>query len=223
MTMYTEPETHQARQEWLYSRVMTYRLLSEMLERKPTLSKLIEWKKEASKINRLFTNDYALLHTLENTMLNDIMQYARQECAEYSQLFEQDQHVSYPPQASYYLTNEQGRTAYEAVVNAVYARAGIAFKKMDHETDDHIGIELEFMALLAERSAETDMHSSSRKMIAQMQIEFLEHYLIPWVPSFCAELGKTTCSPLYREWAQMLPTYLQHDVQELQQIVNRLT
>lgn len=129
MTMYTEPETHQARQEWLYSRVMTYRLLSEMLERKPTLSKLIEWKKEASKINRLFTNDYALLHTLENTMLNDIMQYARQECAEYSQLFEQDQHVSYPPQASYYLTNEQGRTAYEAVVNAVYARAGIAFKK----------------------------------------------------------------------------------------------
>ena len=45
MTMYTEPETHQARQEWLYSRVMTYRLLSEMLERKPTLSKLIEWKK----------------------------------------------------------------------------------------------------------------------------------------------------------------------------------
>lgn len=223
MTMYTETETRQSRQEWLYSRVMTYRLLSEMLERKPTLSKLIEWKKEASKINRLFENEYGLLNMLENTMLNDIMQYARQECAEYSQLFEQEQHTSYPPYASHYLANEQGKTAYEAVVNAVYARAGIAFKKMDHETDDHIGIELEFMALLAERSAETDIHSSSRKMIAQMQIEFLENYLIPWVPSFCEELGKTTCSPLYREWAQMLPQYLKNDVQELRNIVTRLS
>ncbi|WP_158523911.1 hypothetical protein [Paenibacillus bovis] len=33
--------------DWLYSRVMTYRLLSEMLQRRPTLSKLIEWRKEA--------------------------------------------------------------------------------------------------------------------------------------------------------------------------------
>ncbi|WP_458121062.1 TorD/DmsD family molecular chaperone [Paenibacillus sp. Z6-24] len=200
--------------DWLYSRVMTYRLLSEMLQRRPTLSKLIEWRKEAGRIRILSGQSNPLIHMLENIPLTNIIQYAYDECVQYDQLF-LEQRLPHRPRAAEYLPGAQERWSYEATLNSIYARAGIAFKKMDQETDDHVGIELEFMSLLAERMAESEGNVLEQNAMIQAQTDFLENYLLPWVPSFCRELNKAAEHNLYQMWAKTASAYLIEDLYNL--------
>lgn len=213
MTTSTEMKTNT---DWLYSRVMTYRLLSEMLQRKPSLSKLIEWRREASRISMLSPRSHSLFPELEDTSLTHIIQSAHEECNRYEQLFTRGGLIE-APKASRYIHPEQNPYAYEAALNSVYARAGITFKKMDYETDDHVGIELEFMSLLAERLAENEDNILEQTATIQAQIDFIEHYLLPWVPELCSELSKTADDMLYREWAAAVPSYLQQDLNDLRE------
>lgn len=200
--------------DWLYSRVMTYRLLSEMLQRRPTLSKLIEWRKEAGRIRILSGQSNPLISMLENIPLTNIIQYAYDECVQYDQLFT-EQRLPHHPRASEYLLSAQESWSYEATLNSIYARAGIAFKKMDQETDDHIGIELEFMSLLAERMAENESNRLELHAAIKAQADFLENYMLPWVPAFCRELDAAADHTLYQTWAETVSAYLNEDLHNL--------
>ncbi|MEW4372104.1 TorD/DmsD family molecular chaperone [Paenibacillus kandeliae] len=211
MTVNAEVKTHT---DWLYSRVMTYRLLSEMLQRKPTLSKLIEWRREAGRVLQLSARPHTLLLTLDDTPLANIIQDANQQCCVYEQLIEQHG-LPLGIRAAQYVRAGQEPCEYEAMLNSVYSRAGITFKKTAQETDDHIGIELEFMSLLAERLAESEGNTLEQINVIQAQLDFMEHYLQPWVPALCQQLQQQATHSLYGQWADMVLAYLEQDQEDL--------
>ncbi|WP_322906446.1 TorD/DmsD family molecular chaperone [Paenibacillus sp. SGZ-1009] len=218
MTVNTEVKTSI---DWLYSRVMTYRLLSEMLQRKPTLSKLIEWRRDAGRIQQLSVRSYSLLSELERTSLAAIVQSAAQHNAAYERLLD-EQNGEDHLRAAHYVCGEQEPCGYEAILNSVYAHAGITFKKMDHESDDHIAIELEFMSLLAERLAESEQRPLEQAAVIQAQLDFIEHYLLIWTDKLCAWLTETAPGSLYEQWAAMVQAYLQHDRADLRHYAGQI-
>ncbi len=207
--------------DWLYSRVITYRLLSEMLQRKPTLSKLIEWRRDAGRIRQLSARSYSLLSELEQTPLATIIQSAASHGEAYERLLSEDRREDHL-RAAHYICAGQESCGYEAILNSVYARAGIAFKKMEHESDDHIGIELEFMSLLAERLAESEDRPLEQTAVIQAQLDFIEHYLLVWTDKMGAWLAETAPNSLYEQWSNMLHDYLRHDINDLRQYAGQL-
>ncbi len=207
--------------DWLYSRVITYRLLSEILQRKPTLSKLIEWRRDAGRIRQLSARSYSLLSELEQTPLATIIQSATDHATAYERLLSADQREEHL-RAAHYVCGGQERCGYEAILNSVYARAGIAFKKMEHESDDHIGIELEFMSLLAERLAESEERPLEQAAVIQAQLDFIEHYLLVWTDKMGTWLAETAPGSLYEQWGTMLYDYLRQDMDDLRQYAVQL-
>jgi TorA maturation chaperone TorD len=110
-----------------------------------------------------------------------------------------------PPYGSVHL--EEGRTLMgDSTVAAArcYAEAGLA--TIAHEPPDHIGIELEFMAYLAARSATARAAGDERQaeQLARAQRRFLGEHLGAWAPRFCDAMrhGARTC--FYRALAECL-------------------
>ncbi len=218
MTVNTEMKTSS---DWLYSRVMTYRLLSEMVQRRPSLSKLMEWRRDAGRICQLSGGSYSLLSELQAMPLATIVQTAARHDEAYERLLNGDRH-NVQLRAAHYICEGQERCGYEAILNSVYAHAGFTFKKMEHESDDHIAIELEFMSLLAERLAESEERPLEQAIVIQSQLDFIEHYLLTWTDQLCQHLTMTAPGSLYEQWATMLSAYLQQDREDLQQYAGQL-
>ena len=89
------------------------------------------------------------------------------------------------------------------------------------EPEDHLGIELECMALLCKKyteaygqeDEETCMHS------IKMQLQMLEAHLLQWVPSFEEEVLKISKTEFYRSLAAITNEYLQMDAEFVRSIV----
>lgn len=67
-------------------------------------------------------------------------------------------------------------------VRAAYREFGLAAPRLNREPDDHIGLELEFLATLATRALD-DPERSGRYQAAIE--EFLSDHLLQWVGTFC--------------------------------------
>lgn len=108
-------------------------------------------------------------------------------------------------------------------VVAAYASSGFAKAGEYHVPEDHISLELDFMAALGNRAAnavdtvlaaqvdtESDpLAEAERDMNAQ--IDFLERHLFVWAPQFCDELEKRAATPFYRGVSQMLRTFIDQE------------
>ena len=113
----------------------------------------------------------------------------------------------------------------DQVVDA-YAREGFAKAKEYHVPEDHISLELDFMAGLGNRAAnaidkvlsgEVSEPQAGSDPLAEaehamnVQLDFLEKHLLVWTPTFCDELEKRSSTQFYRGVAQMLRTFLEQE------------
>ena len=112
-------------------------------------------------------------------------------------------------------------------VRAAYAAAGCAKSDDYRMPDDHVSLELDFMAVLSSRAAQalralaTDgagaelPDGTSAEQAAQdslnAQLSFVDDHLTRWIPQFCEALERQATTDLYRGAAQMLDRLVGQD------------
>jgi putative dimethyl sulfoxide reductase chaperone len=126
--------------------------------------------------------------------------------AEYTRLFIGPGKVPVPPWESVYFSEErltfQERTLQ---VREWYARYGLQADKLHHEPDDHIGLELEFIAHLAKAglAALEQNDSAALEQALDAQRRFLSEHLLTWAFDCCAQVEAQSRDEFFRGIAML--------------------
>jgi TorA maturation chaperone TorD len=81
-----------------------------------------------------------------------------------------------------------------------YARFGLTVPNLHREPDDHIGLELSFVAHLAELALQAIQTHNEEGFseVLEAQRRFLAEHLFRWGPGWCSRLEATSDSEFYR-------------------------
>lgn len=121
-------------------------------------------------------------------------------------------------------TSEKGimmQEAYSQVVHA-YREQKLAKDEAFTEPEDHIAVELAFMATLAERSAAflREGHEEAAEQTVAQQLAFAKAHLLNWVDIFCADLASATEDGFYSALAAFTDAFIREDAAVLEDILN---
>jgi TorA maturation chaperone TorD len=138
--------------------------------------------------------------------------------AEFTRLFTGVNEGTAPPPPFESVWRED-RLIGESTVQVIdaYAKAGFADIEPDAGPQDHIAVELKFIALLALREAEAwqaDDPAAAQRRQAQ-QREFLDQHLATWAPRWANAVIEQTREPLYAALAGMLKACVEQAALEL--------
>ena len=129
--------------------------------------------------------------------------------------------AAYPYESVY--TSEGGlmmQDAYAEVLH-VYRGAGFAKNPGFKEPEDHLAVELAFMALLCGRAVEAlragDEAGAERQLRAQR--EFLSDHLLNWIDRFTADVRKAAEDGFYFDLATFTEGFLTADAAELAEVL----
>jgi TorA maturation chaperone TorD len=132
--------------------------------------------------------------------------------------------AAYPYESVY--TSEHGMLMQDARDEVIYLYQTEGLHKVDNfnEPEDHLGIELEFMALLCEKAQDTLKAGDVRKTLDHLrkQEEFLSQHLLNWVPRFCEDVLKFAREDLYRGLAKITLGLLRLDQETIQDLLAEL-
>lgn len=216
MTIPTVPSfvVPEAFSQWLESRGLIYQLLVDFYGRKPTLSLVAQWSRHRriGEAADLTEGGRELKQYLCNHEPSELPLICEKETREYLRLMNERPVSAFVPREAAQLGLEE---EFCNVISDVYASAGIVFKKCGGEADDHIAIELEFMAVMHERMLYNSFSVRSAMELLEIQENFLEEHLLRWTPQFCERLNAATDSPLYLGLSHMLEEFLPQDLQML--------
>lgn len=199
---------------WLESRGLIYQLLTDFFGRRPTLSLVAQWSRNThiGVAAEMTEGGRELKRYLCSQEPQNLPLICEQENKEYKRLMSEGAVNTFIPREAAHL----GRTKdFCNEISDVYASAGIVFNKCNGEADDHIAIELEFMAVLHERMLYNSFSVRSAMDLLEIQEAFLEEHLLRWTPQFCERLNAATESPLYLGLSHMLEEFLPQDLQML--------
>jgi len=122
-----------------------------------------------------------------------------------------------PPYASYYLNNKQLMGPSAVAARQVYLQWQAVPAGDTRLPDDHIALELGFvahLAQLADEGNETALAASRN---------FLRQHLLPWLPHFCGTLAKSSRISFFTGLAHLTQTAVQADVAWLDQVLTETT
>jgi TorA maturation chaperone TorD len=200
---------------WKQGRGWVYQLLIDFLGNPPSLSLIAQWRAHVvTREESVLTEGGQLLKGyLSNIMPGQLVVVCVEEKAEYQRLFN-CMHPIFPSLCeSEYVSNMRGKNVdYTAAIREFYVQSGIAFNKLNHEQDDNIWIELEYMAILAERTSDDRRIRTAQLELIDDQIRFLEEHLIKWMPSFGEDLVGLAQSPIYKAIGSILRDFIPHDI-----------
>lgn len=139
---------------------------------------------------------------------------------EYTRLFGGIQEGSAPPPPFESVWREDRLIGESTVaVIATYAEAGFADIDPDAGPQDHIAVELKFLALLALREAEArnanDVAEARRRLTQQR--EFIDSHLAAWAPRWANAVAEASRTPLYAALAGLLKAAIEQARGELAQ------
>jgi len=122
-----------------------------------------------------------------------------------------------PPYAAYYLNDKQLMGAATIAARKFY----LAWQAVPDSTiclpDDHLALELGFMAHLAQLAAE----GNETALIASR--DFLRHHLLPWIPQFCTALAGDGNNLFFIGLAYFTQSAIQADLDWLDRILTETT
>lgn len=121
-----------------------------------------------------------------------------------------------PPFESAWRTGAAPGEIASEIENA-YADAGFAEIDIDAGPQDHLAVELKFMALLALKEAESIERGdiSATRERQNIQKAFLERHLLGWVPRWTDALAQNTQEPLYWALAGVIGALLSQTLEDL--------
>lgn len=114
-----------------------------------------------------------------------------------------------PPYASYYLHGGRLMGPATVAVRRTYLEWQVVPEGDARLPDDHIALELGFLAHLAARAAEGG-EASERAL--QASREFIQKHLMPWLPRFCAALGNAGTDPFFTGLASFTQAAVEADL-----------
>lgn len=206
--------------EWLERRGWGYRVLMDFLSRPPRMSLIAHWRYKAELIGLIPASrgGRKLIGYLKSIPEQQFRQVCVREAAEYERLFTGRDAVMTSCE-SLFRCRTEGADAAVCIseVRKIYMENGIVFNKLNGERDDHIALELEFMAVLAEGMLSKSSLPHTCLTLADAQIGFLESHLLKWARPFANELMLVSSSPLYTGLAELLNEFLDHDLRQLRQ------
>ena len=103
-------------------------------------------------------------------------------------------------------------------VLALYREKGLDKDEALDIPEDHVGLELEFMAYLCHEAKEAFILKdwSSVAVSLQIQKEFLEQHLLNWMSEFCADIQKCAHVDFYKAIGKITHGYLNLDTLMIQ-------
>lgn len=121
-------------------------------------------------------------------------------------------------------TSDKGimmQDAYTQVVRT-YRDEHLAKDASFREPEDHLAVELAFMATLAERASAflREGHEEAAQETVRQQLVFLRDHLLNWVDMFCADLRKADDGGFYGNLAQFSEMFLHKDAALLSEMVD---
>lgn len=170
-------------------------MLSSMYLCKPSREAVTKWKEALAEDSSIF------LAGLKKS-INDIDVASEEEMEsilwDYTRLFIGPYKLPCPPWESVY-TSPKRLMMQDAAdqVRRLYGEAGLAISSVE-VMPDHIGAELNFLALLLSR---IESGSDNKEVCMSIAEGFLKDHLQKWAPDFAADMGKAAETPLYRALA----------------------
>jgi TorA maturation chaperone TorD len=139
-------------------------------------------------------------------------------CADYTRLFVGPGMVLTPPWESVFFSEERLTFQEQTLqVREWYRRYGLQVEKLHHEPDDHIGLELEFVAHLAKMGLlgleQNGGDALERALDAQR--DFLSEHLLRWALDWCAQVQAQAQNDFYRGIALLTRGALHHAAEML--------
>ncbi len=142
--------------------------------------------------------------------------------SEYNRLFIGPGPLPAPPWESVYLSKEKIIfDEHTLAVRDFYKRWKVVPTRINKEPDDHIGFELEFMAILISKSirALEEGNMEELKDVIKGQVEFLDNHLLVWIDEFSYKLTNSTVEPFYKGIGLFLVEYTKMDRELLEDII----
>jgi TorA maturation chaperone TorD len=119
-----------------------------------------------------------------------------------------------PPWESFYRTEEGLMVSSHTLeVRAFYERFDLVAERKEQEPEDHIGLELEFMACLCDRHGECLRNGDVREaaVTIQAQRDFLDGHLLQWISRFCEAVDLFAWTDFFRGMAQLTEGFVAWD------------
>jgi TorA maturation chaperone TorD len=206
-------------------RVSTYRMLSRLFLKEVDREYLDEMRKMRCPINTGNADvdqGYLLFHSyLSNLWERSLEDLARDYVKVFIGANTTGHSAAYP--------NESVHTSPERLfmqdardeVMAIYKANGLKVDDAWSSGEDHIALELEFMATMAERSAKAmDEHDDEKtSSLLMTQYHFLADHLSAWVPSLTKEMLDFASTDFYRALAHLTRGYIEEDQAFLEEVM----
>jgi TorA maturation chaperone TorD len=96
-------------------------------------------------------------------------------------------------------------------IKSIYSRAGLRIPSEAGLSEDHLGVELQFIAHLCDRAIALLERGENVALSLELQKKFLEENLLPWVQEFCEDVLQTHAANFYRGMARVTRGYLEED------------
>lgn len=132
---------------------------------------------------------------------------------EYTRLFEGPGFLPAPPYASYFVNDKRLMGPEAVAVRRTYLKWGVAAQQLGRVPDDHIALELAFMAYLSDEIADAfgQGDDDQCKNLRDVQKNFLKDHLLPWVPVFCLKVVAATQNEFFIELSSLTLACLESD------------
>ncbi len=171
-------------------------LLSNMYLCKPSKDALENWKVLLAEDDSIFLQDLKDgvqgIDTCSETELDELVW-------EYTQLFIGPYRLPCPPWESVYTSPKRLLMQDAAAeVQEMYRAAGLTVNSLDI-LPDHLGAELNFLAVLFEKMSD---ETEDKELYLDMIQEFFSDHLMKWVPRFTHDMEEAADSPFYKALAR---------------------
>ena len=102
-------------------------------------------------------------------------------------------------------------------VRRFYERMGLEVVKRNTVPNDHMGLELEFMAALCAREAQAwgSGDVDEAQMLRDEEAAFLKEHLGMWTDAFAARVSEAYCADYYDAWTRFVQTFVAEEQEYL--------
>lgn len=129
--------------------------------------------------------------------------------------------IAYPWESTY--TGKETLIMQESTlrVRQFYRKYGYLPQGYPHVADDHISLELHFMAKLSERSLEAfqkEDWETFRYLLDGQQV-FMKYHLCNWVPQYTERMKMSKTAYMYPQFAMAVEAFIQVDQQFMEEVM----